>query len=274
MNNLHRELAPISDAAWADIEPEARRTFEQNVAAPPGGGRRRARRPRARQREHRPPERRSTRPRTASSPSCATRKPLVRLRVPFTVTGMTWTTSSAARKTPTGSRSRTPPRRSPSPRTGRSSKGTRPPGSPGSGRARPTRRSRCPPRPATTRTWSARRSSALRLAGVGRPVLAAAVGRRLHDGQRDLRSRLSDPRAPGPGDRRRDHLGARHRRGVRCSPAAAATSSCGWARTCRSATCPTTRTAVQLYFQESLTFLVYTAEASVSLAVAPAAITR
>jgi uncharacterized linocin/CFP29 family protein len=32
--------------------------------------------------------------------------------------------------------------------------------------------------------------------------------------------------------------------------------------------------SVQLYFQESLTFLVYTTEASVSLAVAPAAITR
>lgn len=33
MNNLHRELAPISDAAWASIEQEARRTFEQHVAA-------------------------------------------------------------------------------------------------------------------------------------------------------------------------------------------------------------------------------------------------
>ena len=32
MNNLHRELAPVSDAAWAQIEAEARRTFEQNVA--------------------------------------------------------------------------------------------------------------------------------------------------------------------------------------------------------------------------------------------------
>jgi uncharacterized linocin/CFP29 family protein len=32
MNNLHRELAPVSDAAWAGIEQEARRTFEQNVA--------------------------------------------------------------------------------------------------------------------------------------------------------------------------------------------------------------------------------------------------
>jgi len=33
MNNLHRELAPISDSAWADIEAEARRTFTQYVAA-------------------------------------------------------------------------------------------------------------------------------------------------------------------------------------------------------------------------------------------------
>ena len=33
MNNLHRELAPVSDEAWADIEAEARRTFELHVAA-------------------------------------------------------------------------------------------------------------------------------------------------------------------------------------------------------------------------------------------------
>jgi uncharacterized linocin/CFP29 family protein len=33
VNNLHRELAPISTAAWADIEAEARRTFELHVAA-------------------------------------------------------------------------------------------------------------------------------------------------------------------------------------------------------------------------------------------------
>ncbi len=35
MNNLHRELAPISDAAWASIEEEARRTFTAHL-----GGRR------------------------------------------------------------------------------------------------------------------------------------------------------------------------------------------------------------------------------------------
>jgi uncharacterized linocin/CFP29 family protein len=32
MNNLHRELAPISDAAWASIEEEARRTFTVHLA--------------------------------------------------------------------------------------------------------------------------------------------------------------------------------------------------------------------------------------------------
>ena len=33
MNNLHRELAPISDAAWADIEEETTRTLKRHLAA-------------------------------------------------------------------------------------------------------------------------------------------------------------------------------------------------------------------------------------------------
>jgi uncharacterized linocin/CFP29 family protein len=32
MNNLHRELAPVSDEAWAQIEEEAARTFKRNLA--------------------------------------------------------------------------------------------------------------------------------------------------------------------------------------------------------------------------------------------------
>src|SRR5262245_12550594 len=32
MNNLHRELAPISDAAWAQIELEATRTLKRHLA--------------------------------------------------------------------------------------------------------------------------------------------------------------------------------------------------------------------------------------------------
>jgi uncharacterized linocin/CFP29 family protein len=33
MNNLHRELAPVSAAAWAGIEDEAKRTFALHAAA-------------------------------------------------------------------------------------------------------------------------------------------------------------------------------------------------------------------------------------------------
>ena len=33
MNNLHRELAPISDQAWAQIEEEASRTLKRHLAA-------------------------------------------------------------------------------------------------------------------------------------------------------------------------------------------------------------------------------------------------
>jgi len=33
MNNLHRGLAPISDAAWAQIEEEASRTIKRHLAA-------------------------------------------------------------------------------------------------------------------------------------------------------------------------------------------------------------------------------------------------
>ena len=33
MNNLHRELAPISDSAWAQIEQEASRTLKRHLAA-------------------------------------------------------------------------------------------------------------------------------------------------------------------------------------------------------------------------------------------------
>src|SRR5271163_4790748 len=32
MNNLHRELAPISDAAWAQIEEETTRTLKRHLA--------------------------------------------------------------------------------------------------------------------------------------------------------------------------------------------------------------------------------------------------
>ena len=32
MNNLYRELAPITEFAWAEIESEATRTFKRHIA--------------------------------------------------------------------------------------------------------------------------------------------------------------------------------------------------------------------------------------------------
>ena len=37
MNNLHRELAPISDSAWAQIEEETSRTLKRYLALPSAG---------------------------------------------------------------------------------------------------------------------------------------------------------------------------------------------------------------------------------------------
>ena len=33
MNNLHKHLAPVSSAAWAEIEEEAARTIRRHLAA-------------------------------------------------------------------------------------------------------------------------------------------------------------------------------------------------------------------------------------------------
>ncbi len=38
MNNLHRELAPISDGAWAQIEEEASRTLKRHLGGASRGG--------------------------------------------------------------------------------------------------------------------------------------------------------------------------------------------------------------------------------------------
>jgi len=142
MDNLHRELAPISVAAWADLEQEARRTFQRHVAgrrivdvAGPAGvqlsaigtGHLQAIDP------------------LSDGIITHTRRcqPVVRLRVLFTVDRQQVDNVEQVPRTRTGSRSKTPPASSPSPRTERSSKGTRKPASPAFAPAHPTRRSRC-----------------------------------------------------------------------------------------------------------------------------------
>ena len=56
MNNLHRELAPISDAAWAQIEEETSRTLKRHLAGAARRGRSWPGRYRSRGRRHRPLE--------------------------------------------------------------------------------------------------------------------------------------------------------------------------------------------------------------------------
>ncbi len=84
MNNLHRELAPISDAAWASIEEEARRTFASYLA---GRGSRTSRAPTA---PNCPPSAPVTWLISANpGPGVRARvrraQPLVELRVPFSL---------------------------------------------------------------------------------------------------------------------------------------------------------------------------------------------
>ena len=56
MNNLHRELAPISDAAWAQIEEETRRTLKRIPRRTTRRRRRGAGRPWSFRDRHRPPQ--------------------------------------------------------------------------------------------------------------------------------------------------------------------------------------------------------------------------
>ena len=82
MNNLHRELAPISEAAWAQIEEEASRTLKRYLAARRVVDVRDARRHRACRRRHRPPARCCAARRWHHRPA-ARGKAAVELRVPF-----------------------------------------------------------------------------------------------------------------------------------------------------------------------------------------------
>ena len=125
MNNLHRELAPISDAAWAQIEEETRRTLKRylagrrvvDVEGPGGAGLS------AIGTGH-------LKPIDAPGDGVLARqrevKPLVELRVPFELDRAADRRRRAGlERLRTGSRRRTPRRRSLTPRIAPSSRATR-----------------------------------------------------------------------------------------------------------------------------------------------------
>ena len=265
MNNLHRELAPVSEAAWADLESEARRTFTEHVAcrravdvlgpagltlaavgtghvtglAPPAPG------VQARQREV---------------------ARVVELRVPFTVSRRPWTTWPAALRTRTGSRSRTPPARWPSPRTARSSTGWPPRDLPGYGPLQRARRSHCRPTRAEYPTAVAQGLTALRLAGVDGPyrlLLSAdaytAVAETTDHGY-PIREHVA--RVLGQDS---EIIWAPAIEGALLLSARGGDYELHLGQDLSIGYLSHDASAVELYFEESLTFLVQTPEAAVSL---------
>ena len=196
MNNLYRDLAPVTEEAWEEIELEARRTFKRHIAGRPGRRRQRAggpgRRCRQRRTTHRcqsPLRRRDHPPPRQASRLCGFAFHS-RCRVRRS------TTSSAGHRIPIGTRSRTPPRSWRLPKTGPSSRATK-------------------PRPRSRASAAASSNPALTLpadhAGVPRRHLAGALRARgwpawtgrtrcccpptlYTRSQRDDRARLPDPR--------------------------------------------------------------------------------
>src|SRR5215472_11856545 len=142
MNNLHRELAPISDAAWAQIDEEAARTLKRYIA-----GRRVI--------DVHGPAGTSLSAvgtghlhnMTAAADGIIARqrevKPLVELRVPFELDRQMIDDVERGANAPIGSRLRMPPKKSRSPRTARFSTAMPLPESGASAKAPVTRLSRC-----------------------------------------------------------------------------------------------------------------------------------
>jgi hypothetical protein len=210
MNNLHRELAPVSAAAWAEIEEEARRTFKRHLAgrrvvdvAGPGGlelaavgtGHLRDVEP--------PASGVISRQREAIS--------LVELRVPFFVSREAVDDVDRGAKDSDWQPLKDTARQMAFAEDRAIVEGYAAAGIPG---LRASSSNPHLPLPADPRDYPnivSQAISALRLAGVNGPY-SVLLGRGLHGCQRDVRPRLSHPRTPGAAGRRRHHLGPGHRR--------------------------------------------------------------
>ena len=211
MDNLHRELAPISTAAWTDLEEEARRTFRRHVAgrrivdvADPDGVQLSAVGTGHLQ---------AVDPHTDGLIARTRRsQPIVELRVPFTVDRQQVDDVERGAKDADWQ-----PVKDAARRLAFAEDRAIFDGYPVAGIAGIRASSSNPAitLPTDVRDYPdaiSHAATTLRLAGVNGPYTLAAQRRRLHRRQRDLRPRLSGLRAHRPAHRRRDHLGTRHRR--------------------------------------------------------------
>ncbi len=212
MNHLLRELAPVPETAWAEIDAEAARTLRHFLTArrivdidgPSAGRRLLSRADAPRNSPTRPPAPPRTCARSNRSSSTA---PSSGSSAPSSMR------STAARSTPTSMRCATPRADSHSPKTARCSTGTRPQGSKASPRQRRT--TRLPIDDDYRRLSRHRRGRRGRAAdrrgrGAVRDRARTAL---LHGCDRDHGDgRLPAARAPSPDLRRSVALGARRRR--------------------------------------------------------------
>ena len=262
MNNLHRELAPISDSAWAQIEEETSRTLKRYLA-----GRRVVDvkvQPASPSQASAPVTRIQSPPQQkALSRASARSRRWSNCVFPSNWIAKVSTMLIAVRMTPTGNQRRTPRDRSPSPRTPPYSTGMPPPALEASDRGpaihqdasrRRSRVSRChrsKPEPVASRRcqWS---------------LLGAPRRRRLHRTRRNQRPRLPSVGARQAPGQRSNHLGPAitgafvlTTRGGDFDLHIGQDVSIGYLNH--------NDAAVRLYLQETFTFLLLTTEAAVAL---------
>ena len=264
MNNLYRDLAPVTEEAWEEIELEATRTFKRHIAgrrvvdvSEPGG-------PVDGGGQHRATARRQSALRRRGQHTCAPANRLCGFGFRSRCRVRRSTTWNVARRTPTGIRSRPPPRSWRSSKTARSSRATAPHRSRASAAASSQPAADLPEDPRAIPDVITQALSELRLAGVDGPysVLLSA----------DVYTKVSETTEHGYPIL--EHINR------------LVNGDIIWAPAIDGAFVLTTRggdfdlqlgtdvsigylshdaDTVQLYLQETLTFLCYTAEASVAL---------
>ena len=268
MDNLHRELAPISGVAWADLEEEARRTFRRHVAGRrivdvDGPGRARAVGGR-----HRAP---AAIDQDSDGVMAHTRRaqPIVELRVPFTVDRQQVDDVERGAKDADWQPVKDAARQLAFAEDRAIFDGYPAAGITGiRASSSPTRRSHSRPRYATTRRHQPGRHARCDWPGsTARTRWRSAPTPTPQSVRPPTRATRSTGTSPASWTVRSS--GHPPSTAPSWCPPAAATSSCTSARMSPSATSPTTPPASQLYFQETLTFLVNTTEAAVTLSAPP-----
>ena len=265
VNHLFRELAPVSDAAWGEIEIEAKRALENFLAARrlvdftgPHGWTYSASTLGSVEAVKKAPA-------DGVAASLRNVQPVVELKAPFALSAPSSTRSTGATSHPSSVRSSTRRARLPRPRTTRCSRATTPRRSRGSRRRLRTRRSRSVTASVSTpRGWPwpspccVTRGSRARTASHSGRAATPASSRR----PRTAATRSSSACASSSVARSSTHRRSTARSCCRC---AATTSSCRRGQDVSIGFDSADETEVHLYLEESFAFHAHSPEAAVAL---------